>query len=74
MMIDLDNVVTVAEIAERLDQPIKTVQRWIERRPANDFPTSIKTVHNLTRLYDFTEVSVWFEGHKQKWGAYYATR
>lgn len=72
MMIDSNQIVTTAEIAERLEEKIKAVRRWTERREANGFPEPIKTVQNYVHLYDFDEVNKWFEVHKQKWGAYYA--
>lgn len=56
----LCETVTIREISAKLDVPIKTIHRWIQRRHQTSFPEPIWSEDKTLSLYMGVEVEAWY--------------
>lgn len=56
-----ENIVSIADIAKRLNVGATTPTNWPRRY--KDFPAAIAVVSDKTALYDWAEVSMWAARH-----------
>jgi hypothetical protein len=63
MVIDLDDVVGQAEVADRLGVRVQQVYMWEKRRAGTKFPERLTTLR-MGPLYSWSAVQSWHQGYR----------
>jgi hypothetical protein len=67
--IAIDHITTLGDFAVEIQQPVKNVRRWADRRESTKFPKPVKSLLSVD-LYDVGELRKWFAA----WSATRRTR
>jgi hypothetical protein len=69
-LVAVDDIVCLAEAAQRLGEPLTRLNRWRERRALTGFPTPLKRTGRML-LYSLADIRTWRDGWKATRKGYY---